>query len=545
MAAGTELCPHCGRPFKRLRAHLPHCKAAPAAPAAPAASPGPGPGSAARPVPSSARGLGARPSPASAPGSAPGSNPQPSAATGSAPEPSPAPLPRPAPGTGPAASGSGPGAVQDVARSLDLHPEEVEDVPQRLREGVKVVIEKHRARVVREKEPRSRGERTEPGPALRKSAPKSRSKEPPSQGAAGSGTASSKGGKSSLKATKTLREPAESSNSPGDLVQKKGRDKSRAGGERVQMEAGLGSEPPVCALHPRSLQLAPAEPIGAHGRGTARNELSLPGLRGEAEPEATVSTAPGLALRTQPGPSPGRTPGLALQTQPGPSPGTAPGLALQTQPGPSPGTAPGLALRTQPGPSPGTAPGLALPLTPQTQPVLSPGTAPGLALPQTQPSPGLALPHTPQSQPSPGLALPHTPQSQPLCSAKGLEWFPELYPESGGLRIFPGKRFHEDVRITVETPRGGLAQGQQGPLSERPLMEVRLGELHTWASTCSFSAQGLLAAVQRAWGSYCAKYIHVKQGGPAGISMLLAGYCLLSYGWNYQHFKRHRWRKYH
>ncbi|NXS03756.1 ATPK synthase, partial [Oxylabes madagascariensis] len=48
-----------------------------------------------------------------------------------------------------------------------------------------------------------------------------------------------------------------------------------------------------------------------------------------------------------------------------------------------------------------------------------------------------------------------------------------------------------------------------------------------------------------AWSSYCAKYIHVRQGGPAGISMLLAGYCLLSYGWNYQHLKRHRWRKYH
>ncbi|XP_064584860.1 mitochondrial nucleoid-associated protein 1 [Zonotrichia leucophrys gambelii] len=515
-AAGTELCPHCGRPFKRLRAHLPHCKAAPAAPAA---SPGPGPGSTARPVPSSARGSAARPSPASAPGAAPRSNPQPSATSGSAPEPSPAPHPRPAPATGPAcpgtdpaAPGSGHDAVQDVARSLDLHPEEVEDVPQRLREGVKVVIEKHRARVVREKEPRSRGERTEPGPAPRKSAPKSRSKEAPSQGAAGSG--SSKGGKSGLKATKTLREPAESSDSPGDLVQKKGRDKARAGGERVQMEAGERSEPPVCALHPRSLRLAPAEPIGAHGWGTAGNELGLPGLRGTAVPEPTVSTAPGLALQTQPVPSPGTAPGLALQTQPVPSPGTAPGLALQTQPVPSPGTAPGLALQTQPVPSPGTAPGLALPLTLQTQP-----------------------------RPSP--ALPLTPQTQPLCSARGLEWFPELYPESGGLRMFPGNRFHEDVRITVETARGGLAQGQQGPLADRPLMEVRLGELHTWISTCSFSAQGLLGAVQRAWGSYCAKYIHVKQGGPAGISMLLAGYCLLSYGWNYQHFKRHRWRKYH
>ncbi|KAI1232487.1 hypothetical protein IHE44_0006952 [Lamprotornis superbus] len=127
----------------------------------------------------------------------------------------------------------------------------------------------------------------------------------------------------------------------------------------------------------------------------------------------------------------------------------------------------------------------------------------------------------------------------------GLEWFPDLYPDGEGLRIFPGKRFHEDVRITAEVPKGGFTQGQQGPLWERPLMEVRLGELHTWISTCNFSPQGLLGAAQRAWSSYCAKYIHVKQGGPAGISMLLAGYCLLSYGWNYQHFKRHRWRKYH
>ncbi|CAN8194019.1 unnamed protein product [Coccothraustes coccothraustes] len=539
MAAGPELCPYCRRPFKRLRAHLPHCKAAPAAPAA---SPGPGPGSAAPPVPSSGRGSGVRPSPASAPGS----NPQPSAASGSAPEPSPAARPRAAPGTGPR-------AVRDVARSLDLHPEEVEDVPRRLQAGVKVVIEKHRARVVREKEPRSPGERTEPGPAPRKSAPKSRSKEPRGRGGAGSGTESAKGGKSTSKATKTPREPAESSSSPGDLVRQEGRDKSRAGGEREPLDVGVGPEAPACAPHPRSLRLAPAEALGAHGRGTPGNELSLPGPRGAAAPEPTVSTAPGLPLP--------RTP----QTQPTVS--TAPGLPLpqtpQTQPTVS--TAPGLALPQTPQTQPtvSTAAGLALPQTPQTQPTVS--TAPGLALPQTpetQPTvstaPGLALPRTPQTQPTvspgtaPGLALPLAPQTQPTCggrasgsSARGLEWFPDLYPESGGLGIFPGKRFHEDVRMAVETPKGGLAQGQQGPLSERPLMEVRLGELHTWISTCSFSAQGLLGAVQRAWSSYCAKYIHVRQGGPAGISMLLAGYCLLSYGWNYQHFKRHRWRKYH
>ncbi|KFV59674.1 hypothetical protein N328_04587, partial [Gavia stellata] len=84
-----------------------------------------------------------------------------------------------------------------------------------------------------------------------------------------------------------------------------------------------------------------------------------------------------------------------------------------------------------------------------------------------------------------------------------------------------------------------------GPLSARRLMDVRLGELPTWLATCNLSPQGLLGGVQKAWSSYYDKYINVKRGGPAGISMLLAGYCLLSYGWNYQHIKCHRWRKYH
>ncbi|XP_058708489.1 uncharacterized protein C17orf80 homolog isoform X2 [Poecile atricapillus] len=417
MAAGTELCPHCQRPFKRLRAHLPHCRAAPAPGPGPAPAPGPGPASAARPPP--------------APPSAKGRSRQPSPATASR-------------------------AVRDVARSLDLHPEEVRDVPGKLQKGVKVVIERNRARVLREKEPRSGagaagsgGGRTEPGPAphpqRRKTAPKSTGKETPSQGAAGSG--SSKGQKSGLKATKAPAEPPGSRNGLGDLVQRGGRDKSTAGEERGQLEIGVGSEPPASASHPRNLlRLSLTEALGGHGQGTSRNELS--------------------SLQRP------RDIGEQLQGAP--------------------------------------------------EPTVSLGTAPQ-------------------------LALLHIPKIQPPCSAQasGLEWFPELYPDYEGLRIFPGKRFHEDVRIAAQAPQGAFTQGQQGPLSERPLMEVRLGELHTWISTCNFSPQGLLAAAQRAWSSYCAKYIHVRQGGPAGISMLLAGYCLLSYGWNYQHLKRHRWRKYH
>lgn len=47
-----------------------------------------------------------------------------------------------------------------------------------------------------------------------------------------------------------------------------------------------------------------------------------------------------------------------------------------------------------------------------------------------------------------------------------------------------------------------------GPLWERPLLEVRLGELHSWISTCSFSPQGLLGAVQRGENSWLWGQVH-------------------------------------
>ncbi|XP_057681448.1 uncharacterized protein C17orf80 homolog isoform X2 [Corythoichthys intestinalis] len=47
------------------------------------------------------------------------------------------------------------------------------------------------------------------------------------------------------------------------------------------------------------------------------------------------------------------------------------------------------------------------------------------------------------------------------------------------------------------------------------------------------------------WQWYYRRYIDVKRGGVGGISMLLAGYCVLSYVWSYPHLKKDRWRKYH
>ncbi|XP_050175175.1 uncharacterized protein C17orf80 homolog [Myiozetetes cayanensis] len=495
--SGTERCPHCHREFKRLRAHLPHCKAAPrqgpgpgsgsetSHSTGPGSAPGsasgsasgsaPGPGKRLRPAPPAAPGPAPspvpRPAPASTSGPAPGpgskrrTSPALGSAPGSAPSPGPLPAPGPGPGPGVSAPRSGRGvepAVQDVARALDLPPEEVEDVPRRMEDGVKVVIEKHRARVVREKQPKSRAGAaagTDPGRAAHPQRAKTAPKSTQSPGAVRGMPGSKKGGKSSLKAIKVLEEPPEGRNSRADLAQQEGTEQSVAGGEQVHREGGVGYKGPVSALHPKNLHLSVTQGLGGHSKGTSKNELSsLERLRDSREQMVGVS-----------------------------------------------------------------------------EPVLGTGRDPGLALHQS---------------------WLHSPEFQPTCSsqasgrstwagATGLEWFPDLYPECEGLRIFPGKHLREDVGITVKTPRGSSSEGPRGPLSERPLLEVRLGELHTWISTCHFSAQGLLGAAQKAWNSYYAKYINVRRGGPAGISMLLAGYCLLSYSWNYQHFKRHRWRKYH
>ncbi|KAM9119567.1 mitochondrial nucleoid-associated protein 1 isoform 2-T2 [Pangshura tecta] len=112
----------------------------------------------------------------------------------------------------------------------------------------------------------------------------------------------------------------------------------------------------------------------------------------------------------------------------------------------------------------------------------------------------------------------HTSENQPPCLFQssgrniqgrsiGLEWFPELYPNYQRLSMFPGRPLQGDVEIKKIGP--GFLEGPQ------------------------------------AWSSYYNKYIDVKKGGAAGISMLLAGYCILSYGWRYEHLKQDRWRRYH
>ncbi|XP_034564055.1 uncharacterized protein C17orf80 homolog [Notolabrus celidotus] len=81
---------------------------------------------------------------------------------------------------------------------------------------------------------------------------------------------------------------------------------------------------------------------------------------------------------------------------------------------------------------------------------------------------------------------------------------------------------------------------------ERSLGQVRLRELPEWlACRTPGHPRDVVEMVQRGWQWYYNRYINVKKGGVSGVGMLLAGYCVLSYIWSYPHIKRDRWRKHH
>ncbi|CAL8283327.1 unnamed protein product [Merluccius merluccius] len=95
-------------------------------------------------------------------------------------------------------------------------------------------------------------------------------------------------------------------------------------------------------------------------------------------------------------------------------------------------------------------------------------------------------------------------------------------------------------------PETKLEHASKSNLAGRRLGQVRLGELPVWLAIKTPSRpREAVEAVQRGWQWYYRKYINVKRGGVGGVSMLLAGYCVLSYVWQYPNIKCDRWRKYH
>ncbi|XP_068118395.1 mitochondrial nucleoid-associated protein 1-like [Hyperolius riggenbachi] len=145
----------------------------------------------------------------------------------------------------------------------------------------------------------------------------------------------------------------------------------------------------------------------------------------------------------------------------------------------------------------------------------------------------------------------------PSNGSLGLEWMPELYSNYTQLSIVPNRSglMGSHRRISIGTTPGGADSAQckpppcepipEVPLESRRLMDVRIGELSSWVGRQRWSLRSIAELGPRAWDRYYNKYINVKKGGVGGLAMLLAGYCVLSYSWNFHHIRNDRWRKYH
>lgn len=101
--------------------------------------------------------------------------------------------------------------------------------------------------------------------------------------------------------------------------------------------------------------------------------------------------------------------------------------------------------------------------------------------------------------------------------------------------------------LQLEVRKQNTAQHPaEGVLTQRSLGQVTLRDLPEWMACKTPShPREVVEMVQRGWQWYYRRYIDVKKGGVAGLGMLLAGYCVISYIWSYPHIKLDRWRKYH
>ncbi|KAM3591848.1 uncharacterized protein V6R79_008338 [Siganus canaliculatus] len=164
------------------------------------------------------------------------------------------------------------------------------------------------------------------------------------------------------------------------------------------------------------------------------------------------------------------------------------------------------------------------------------------------------LPVKHDSSPQPGLISAAAPLllSPPSSTSLSLTQLPSPH-------LFP--RAPRTLPVMVETSRADdgllkkssqLSIGKEDTVvngtkgTERSLGQVRLRELPDWLVCRAPShPRDVVKMVQRGWQWYYSRYIDVRKGGVAGLGMLLAGYCVLSYVWSYPHIKRDRWRKYH
>uniref|UniRef100_A0A8C2C0B5 Si:dkey-21c1.4 n=1 Tax=Cyprinus carpio TaxID=7962 RepID=A0A8C2C0B5_CYPCA len=100
--------------------------------------------------------------------------------------------------------------------------------------------------------------------------------------------------------------------------------------------------------------------------------------------------------------------------------------------------------------------------------------------------------------------------------------------------------------IWIKDQYAGQAPQSEVPVVQQKLGDVRLNELSVWlGARTPVSPREIVNRLKQGWQWYYRKYIDVRRGGIGRISMLLTGYCVLCYIWNYPYLKNERWRKYH
>ncbi|XP_028617082.1 uncharacterized protein C17orf80 homolog [Grammomys surdaster] len=122
----------------------------------------------------------------------------------------------------------------------------------------------------------------------------------------------------------------------------------------------------------------------------------------------------------------------------------------------------------------------------------------------------------------------------------GLEWFPELYPAYVGLGVLP--RRPQPWNLAAQMPPFATLQGMtiskvpwwgRSSADSRSLEPLAL-------TTSSLPLMRLLGAVHKGWVQ-CNTTI--KKSGVGGLTMLFAGYFVLCCSWSFKHLKLQRWRK--
>ncbi|XP_056626830.1 uncharacterized protein si:dkey-21c1.4 [Triplophysa dalaica] len=136
--------------------------------------------------------------------------------------------------------------------------------------------------------------------------------------------------------------------------------------------------------------------------------------------------------------------------------------------------------------------------------------------------------------------------SSRLPCVRSLGWNPEIMTSFRVL--FSTEPFRNSSNDNMWTKRlfSEPTSHSEVPLIQRKFADVRLKELGIWLGDQSpKSPREFGTVLKQGWQWYYTKYIDIRRGGIGGISLLLAGYCVLCYIWRYPDLKKERWRKYH